>query len=114
MLEFFHNFLLESFTKLKLFQHLPLYLLLLIELLLKFLVLRCIAMFGVKFLALKAFTAGFTLELISVNEALWLRVRLRRRNELVKVLLLDFFLGFNRLLLYALSQRALIILRIGL
>ena len=96
MLELINDFLLESFIKLKLLQSLSFCLLLLIELLLKLLVLRCVAMFRVNFLALKAFTAGFTLELISVNEALWLRVRLWWRNELIKVLLLDFFLEFNR------------------
>ena len=114
MLELINNFLLESFIELKLLQSLSLRLLLLIVLLLKPLVLRCVAMFCVKFLALKTFTADFTLELISVNEALCLRVRLWRRNELIKVLLLDFFLDFNRLLLHALPQCALSILSIGL
>ena len=114
MLELINNFLLESFIELKLLQSLSLRLLLLIVLLLKPLVLRCVAMFCVKFLALKTFTADFTLELISVNEALCLRVRLWRRNELIKVLLLDFFLEFNRLLLHALPKCALSILSIGL
>ena len=114
MLELINNFSLESFIELKKLQSLFLCLLLLIVLLLKSLVLRCVAMFCVKFLALKTFTAGFTLELISVNKALWLRVRLWRRNELIIVLLPDFFLEFNRLLLHALPQWALSILSIGL
>ena len=82
MLKLINDFLLESFIKLKLLQSLSLCLLLLIVLLLKLLVLRCVAMFRVNFLALKAFTAGFTLELISFNEALWLRVKLWLRVRL--------------------------------
>ena len=107
------QFLLECFVELKLLQSLFLCLLLLKVLLLKLLVLGCVAMFRVNFLALKTFTADCTLELISVKEPLWLRVR-PWYHKLILDLLRDFFLRFHRLLLYALFQHVLRILDIGL
>ena len=108
-----NHFFLESSAKFTKLQGLLLGLQLLVVLLLLLLVLGCVAMFCVHLLALKTLTTGRTLELISVDEALWRRVRPRRYGLFLDGLG-DFFRRFNRLLLFARLQHVLGILYIGL
>ena len=106
---------LERSSKLKLLQSLPVCLLPFDELFLQLLVLGSVAMFGVYFLALKAFNADHALELICFKEALWLRVvKHRRHHDLLLNKLRLFFRGLDILLIHVFWKHALIILKIGL